>query len=493
MSTSLVPADKIRDGAYDLQRIIEGNELFLLRTLSGSTSGKGKKNTTSALHATVICIKDSKTPSKATQISALGIEPNPFYVSILHPRTNGGLRSCCGSIGPAFSFRPDILRSSLRVFVPQTCKPAAWTKAVSWLWKTMEKNKGKTSTTGKCWVETGGLDFWESLERELVNSLHDQEESIADIRLGRMEVLAWVDDLLRRSRRPSPQRRHVLHATRVVDPGTLMPVFDGGSDEEYRLLCEVDRPTTEEERALVGCFHLLFNVDSILLHEALTEVDRRAWERLVELDIARWHDMNGRRFYFSPYRILLPSLEAMCRPRRTVIDIGPSQYRPVDLLARIMVRPANEYIMVYDSTITPDSPDHRVLLSHFERTPHDLATIEIASEDTKMSATLTRRIRQVASIVYRKKTDNAPLESQSIKTVILLDFAHWRLGQLVRLCACFSTNRLMSKSFAGWVAMNVTDRGLSTTPAEAVDPREWTRDTSLASVFAWFDMAFIDQ
>ena len=51
----------------------------------------------------------------------------------------------------------------------------------------------------------------------------------------------------------------------------------------------------------------------------------------------------------------------------------------------------------------------------------------------------------------------------------------------------------MSKSFAGWVAMNVTDRGLSTTPAEAVDPREWTRDTSLASVFAWFDMAFIDQ
>lgn len=487
-------AKDTRERVADVQRVCEANELFVLRTLTGSISERGKKDTTAALHATVISIKDANAPAKATRLSALGVEPNPFYASVLHPRTCSGLRLCCASIGPAFAFRPDVLRLALRVFVPRTCKHAGWTKAVSWFWQTMERTKGKKLTRGKHWIETGGLDFWVTLEKELIKAHRDlDEQPAADTKLGRTELLTWVDDLLRRSRRQSPHRRHVLHATRIVDPGTLMPVFDGDSDEGYRLLCGVDRATTVEEEALVRCFDLLFDVGGALLHEPLDDADRGAWERLVELDIARRHDVNGRMFYYSPHRIPAKSVEAMSRPPRTVIDAGPLQARPLDLLARIMVHPVSEYIMVYDSTITPDSPTRRLLLSQLEKAPHDIAAIEMAPRGKTATMTSTQRIRQVSACIYRKTVEIAPLEDQSVKTVFLLDFARWRLRQLSRLCASFATSRLMSKAFASWVALNVTEPAGPGCPPKALDPREWTQDTSLTSVFAWFDGTFIDQ
>lgn len=469
-------------------------QLFLLRTLPGPILERGCDADRTVSHATVISFSNANTPAKATQISTLGVERNPFYVSILHPRPCLGVRLCCASIGPAYAFRPDVLRAALRVFVPRNCKTATWTKAVSWFWKTVERTKGQKVARGKQWIQTGGLDFWTSLESALSKDLRQEEGLAVDAIMGRKELLTWLNDLLTRSRLPLQRQRHVLHTSRIVDPGTLMPVFDGDSDEGYRLLCRVDPATTNEDHAVLRCYGMLFAGTAPLLHEPVEEVDGRAWERLVELCIARRWDVKDRKFYYSPLRIRVPEMEGMCRSPRTFVDAGPVCVRPLDRLARIMVHTASKYLLVYDSTITPDSPERRQLLNQFEKTPKDLATIELVVSNSPSSVmSSTECIREVAARVYRKTTRLARVEEQSAKTVLLLDFAHWHLKQLLKLCTCFPTSRSMSKAYAAWVALNVTEHVVVANAPNVQAPTEWTEESGLASVFAWFDVTFIDQ
>lgn len=487
-----IRAREARERVAKLQSICKANELFLLRTLTGS-SGKGVTGNREVLHATVISFKDSTAPTKASPVSALGVEPNPFYTSIMHPRPCRGLHLCCASIGPVHAFRPNVLRAALRVFIPRGGKPADWKKAVSWFWQTMEVKKGKKLTRGVQWVKTGGLEFWLSLESDLSEAIHREGVVEGDTKLGRTELLAWVNDLLRRSQSPAPHRRHVLHTTRIVDPGTLKPVFDCDSDEGYRVLCGVDTITTDEECALVRCYECLFDDSATLLHAPINDVDRSAWEQLVELHIARRHEMNGRTFYYSPKCILMASVEGISRPSRAVIDAGPLHDRPLDLLARIMIYSVREYLLVYDSTVTPDSPVRRLLMSQLENAPQDLATVVTPRCGALSMATSTQRIRQVSSSIYQKTAGACFPESKNVKTVFLLDFAHWKLRQLTRLCAFFETSRIMSKAPAAWVALNISEPSLSGGAPQPLDPNEWTQDVNLSSVFAWFDATFIEK
>lgn len=486
-----IRAREAREHIAKLQCICDANELFLLRTLIGSSAKEvtGKREVS---HATVISFKDASAPTKANPVSALGVEPNPFYISIMHPRPCRSLFLCCASIGPVHAFRPNLLRAALRVFIPRGCKPADWKKAVSWFWQTMEDKKGKKLTKGTQWVTTGGLEFWLSLESGLREAIHRGQVE-GDTKLGRAELLAWVNDLLRRSQSPLPHRRHVLHTTRIVDPGTLKPVFDCDSDEGYRVLCGVDTITTDEEWALVRCYECLFDDSASLLHEPINDVDRHAWEQLVQLHIARRHGMNSRTFYYSPKCILMASVEAMSRPPRAVIDAGLLHDKPLDLLARIMIYPVREYLLVYDSTVTADSPVRRLLMSQLENTPRDLATVVTPPFHALSKATTTQRIRQVSSSIYRKTMGACHPESQNAKTIFLLDFAHWKLRQLARLCAFFETSRIMSKAPAAWVALNISEPSLSSGAPQPVDPNEWTQDVNLLSVFAWFDATFIEK
>ena len=140
MATYDSPLSKGRGCVVDMKRICTVNELFLLRLMPAN--GSNEKSAPS--HSIVISLNNAASPSKAAQLSTLGVEPNPFYVSIVHPRPCRSLHLCCASIGPVNSFRPDILRAALRVFVPQGCRTGTWTKAVSWFWKTLEASKGKS-------------------------------------------------------------------------------------------------------------------------------------------------------------------------------------------------------------------------------------------------------------------------------------------------------------------------------------------------------------
>lgn len=468
--------------ADDIQRICTVNEVFLLRTLSGKKADETSQ-------AKVIPLSFATCPSKAPPCPALGVEPNPFFVSILHPRWCRGFRLCSASIGPVQTFRPDILRAALRVFLPHRCKAKAWTNALSWFWKLMEKSKGKKCTKGKQWIDTRGLCFWVSTRDDLKKALNETETSTADVHLGRTVFLDWLDDLLRRNYFPSPRLRHVLHTGRILDPSTLMPVFDKNSDDNgLYVLCGIEPEVTDNDRALVQCYNNLFDDTGPLLHDALDSKERKAYARLTELRIARGCSIGDRTFYFSPYRILPGSIEALCRPPCTVVDAGPLGERPLDHLARLLTFPIEEYFVVYDSTITGDSPLRRLLLAQFETSSQDLATIATETEDLPLKATMTERIRQVQSRVYRLKAGSNPLVTHRVKTVFLLDFAKWRLRQLHQLCSCFDTSRFMSRACAAWVALNIGPPVVST---RSLDPTEWTRDTDINCVLSWFDVNFI--
>lgn len=474
-----------------MKRICTVNELFLLRLMP--PNGSNEKSAPS--HSIVISLNNAASPSKAAQLSTLGVEPNPFYVSIVHPRPCRSLHLCCASIGPVNSFRPDILRAALRVFVPQGCRTGTWTKAVSWFWKTLEASKGKKPTKGKQWIETRGLQFWTSLREELMRTLHEGDGRTLDFHLGRKILLDLVDDLLRRNHLPFQPRRHVLHTARIIDPGTLAPAFDTENDDGYRLLCGLEPLVADDDRAMVRCYDRLFDAKAPLLHEPITSSDEMAWKRLVDLRIARQHDMCHRTFYYSPYRIIPTLVDALCQSPRPVIDC-PIPERPLDHLARLFSYPVEEYLLVYDSSITPDSPTRRLLLAQFKNTPQDLATVEMISVGSASTENATQRIRRVVSSVYRKTAKTTPFETRCVKTVFLLDFAIWRLQQLLRLFECFTISRIMSKAHSAWVALNVTTPPIpmgENTTSTILDPKEWTQDATLASVFAWFDANFIKQ
>ena len=493
-TTSQGMDDESRGVAIDPRDVCENNELFLLRFITKpltKSSSKGKRNAPSVttLHPTVISMNHCNAPKKAPQLSVLGIELNPFYVSVIHPEPCRNVWLCLASICPIRKFRPDIIRAALRVFVAQNCTQTGWTKAVSWFWKTMGSHKGKKAANGKEWVETGGLDFWVSLEHLLIKDPNKTDIPACN------ELIKWLKDLIEKNESLVSPKRPVLHATRIVDPGTLVPVFDDEHDNEYRLLCGLSAATTEKERNVIRCYEALFNDSMPLLYEPLDEKDRCAWECLVKLRIAKECEIHGRRFYYNPSSIVVPAVCGMCRPPRALVDAGSMQDGLLDLLARIMVHPLKEYFLVYDSSITPDSPDRRQLLSQWETVPRDLATIELVSNDDMRSITTTQCIRRVASRVYPKKNkiDDSVIGARKFKTVLLVDFAHWRLKQIVTLCTLFSIDRITSRAHAAWVIFNLTKPELNAFASPAKDPKEWTLDSSVASVLAWFDVTFIDK
>ena len=472
------------DHADEIQLICSVNEVYLLRTLSANTPDESS-------HATLISLSCATCPTKASPNPALGVEPNPFFLSILHPQTSRGLRLCCASIGPVNAFRPDILRAALRVFLPGSCKASAWTKALTWFWKSIEETKGRKTTRGKQWIKTGGLDFWLSLRDNMGKTLHAAEAPAADVQLGRTVLLYWLGDLLKRHRFPSPRLRHILHTGRILDPGTLMPAFDTELDDDgFRFLCGIESAVTEDDRLLVQCYNDLFEYTSQLLHETRKEVEQNAWTRLVGLRIARQYVLRDRTFYFSPYSILPGAIETLCRPPSTVINAGTLGERPLDHLARLLTFPIEDYFLVYDSSITTDSALRRLLLAQFKASPQDLAGITNEPEDFPSETTMTQCIRRVKSRVYRVKAETNPIVAQGIKTVFLLDFGNWRLRQLRRLCSCFSTSRIMSRAQAAWVALNTSTPLIS---AESIDPTEWTQDTPINSVISWFALNFTEK
>lgn len=470
--------------AIDIQRICTVNEVFLLRTLPGKIANETSQ-------AKVIPLSLASCPSKAPTCPALGIEPNPFFVSILHPRWCREFRLCCASIGPVQTFCPDILRAALRVFVPRHCKAKAWTSALSWFWKSMEKSKGKKCTKGKQWIDTRGLCFWVSVRDDLKKSLNEATTPTVDVHLGRTVFLDWLDDLLRRNYVPSLHLRHVLHTGRILDPSTLLPVFDESPDHNgLYVLCGIESAVDDDARALVQCYNKLFDDTGPLLHEAIDPIERKAYTRLTELRIARGYSIGVRTFYFSPHRILPGLIEALCRPPCIVADVGPLGDRPLDQLARLLTFPIEDYFIVYDSTITADSPLRQTLLAQLEKSSQDLATIGTETEDFPLKATATERIRQVKSRVYHLKAGSNPLVDHRVKTVFLLDFAKWRLRQLHQLCSCFATSRFMSRTHAAWVALGVE---ASVVSKRSVDLTEWTKDTDISCVISWFDANFIKE
>ena len=330
--------DESRGVAIDPKAVCENNELFLLRFLtkpSTRTSSKGKKNapSTTTLHPTVISMNHCNAPKRAPQLSVLGVELNPFYVSVIHPEPCRNVWLCCASICPVRTFRPDIIRAALRVSVARKCTQTAWAKAVSWFWKTMNSHKGRKAANGKEWVETGGLDFWVSLENVLFKDPNKTDIPACN------ELMEWLKDLIEKNRSSPSPKRPVLHATRILDPGTLMPVFDDEHDGKYRLLCGLSAATTEKERNVIRCYGALFDDSTPLLHEPLDEKDRCAWECLVKLRIAKEYEIYGRRFYYSPSSIVIPAVDGMCRPPRALVHAGSMQDGLLDLLARIMVHP----------------------------------------------------------------------------------------------------------------------------------------------------------
>lgn len=470
--------------ANDIQRICTVNEVFLLRTLPGKIANETSQ-------AKVIPLSFATCPSKAPTFPALGIEPNPFFVSILHPRWCREFRLCCASIGPVQTFCPDILRAALRVFAPPHCKAKPWTNALTWFWKSMEKSKGKKFTKGKQWIDTRGLCFWVSTREDLKKALNEASTPTVDVHLARTVLLDWLDDLLRRNYSPSPHLRHVLHTGCILDPGTFLPVFDESpGDNGLYVLCGIESADSDDGRALVQCYDKLFDDTGPLLHEAPDPIQRKAYTRLTELRIARGYSIGGRTLYFSPHRILPGPIEALCRPPCIIADAGPLGDRPLDQLARLLTFPIEDYFIVYDSTITADSPFRQTLLAQLEASSQDLATIAMETEDLPLKATMTARIQQVKSRVYRLKAGSNPLVARRVKTVFLLDFAKWRLRQLHQLCSCFATSRFMSRAHAAWVALNVEACVVSTMP---VDPTEWTKDTDISCVLSWFDVNFIKE
>lgn len=483
MTTTATTA--VSDRIDEIQRICSVNELFLLRKLTGKTPEE-------TCHATLIPFSHATCPTKANPSLALGVEPSPFFFSILHPRTCSGLRLCCASIGPMYTFRPDIIRAALRVFVSRSCKASAWTAALTWFWKLMEESKGRKTARGKQWIDTGGIDFWSSMRNTMEKALHDTETLAADLRLARTVLLHWTDDLLRRHRFPSPHLRHVLHTGGILDPGTLLPTFDANSDDSgLRLLCGIEPAVDEEERLLLQCYSRLFDDTGPLLQESRDSNEQNAWTRLVDLRIAKRYDLSDRTFYFSPYRILPELNEAFCRPPSTVIDAGILDERPLDQLARLLIFPIQDYFVVYDSTVTADSRLRRLLLAQFRIPAQDLAVVTNEAEDVATKKpTMTRRIRLVKSRVYRVQTEAKSIVAPCAKTVFLLDFANWRLQQLQRLRSCFPTSRMMSSAHAAWVALNIATPLVS---VESLDPTEWTRDTPIKAVVEWFEANFIDK
>lgn len=465
-----------------IQRICSVNEVFLLRKMSGE-----KQNET--WQANVISLSCATRPSKASQISVLGVEPNPFLVSILHPRSCGMFRLCCASIGPVHTFRADILRAGLRVFQPRHCLAASWTRAVTWFWKCMQKSIGAKAARGNQWIDTDGFDFWVSMRNDLNKDLHGTETLAPDLVKGRTVLLEWLEDLLKRNYFPPPRFRHVLHTGRILDPGTLIPVFDKDLDEDgLRVLCGIETEATRDDRALVQCYNNLFDETGPLLHEAQDSTNGKAYTRLVDLRIARSYSIGDRTLYFSPYRIVPRSIEALCRPPCAIVDTGGLGDRPLDQLARLLTFPVEEYFLVYDSTVTDDSPLRRLLLAQFETSSQDLAAISTETEELPSKATMTERIRRVKSRVYRLTADDNPLVARCIKTVFLLDFAKWHLRQLHRLCSCFPASRFMSRARTAWVALN-TDSSMTCT--RSLDPTKWTRDTDIDCILYWFDVNFI--
>ena len=470
--------------ADDIRRICAVNEVFLLRMLPGKTANETSQ-------AKVIPLSFATCPSKAPTCPALGIEPNPFFVSVLHPRWCREFRLCCASIGPVQTFCPDMLRAALRVFVPHHCKAKAWTNALSWFWKSMEKSKGKNCTKGKQWIDTRGLCFWVSTREDLKKSLNETTNPTEEVHLGRTVFLDWLDDLLRRNYSPSPHLQHVLHTGCILDPGTFLPVFDKSSDDNgLYVLCGIESAVSDDGRALVQCYDKLFDDTGPLLHEALDSIERKAYTRLTELRIARGYSIGERTLYFSPHRILPGSIEALCRPPCIIADAGPLGDRPLDQLARLLIFPIEDYFIVYDSTITADSPLRQTLLAQLETSSQDLATIGIETEVLPKIATMNQRIQQVRSRVYRLKEGSNPLVTDRVKTVFLLDFAKWRLRQLHQLCSCFATSRFMSRAHAAWVALNVEASVASTM---SLDPTEWTKDTDISCVISWFNANFIKE
>ena len=355
----------------------------------------------------------------------------------------------------------------------------------------MEKSKGKKCTKGKQWIDTRGLCFWLSTREELKRTFNEATTPIEDVLTGCTVLLGWLDALLRRSYSPSPHLRHVLHTGRILDPGTFLPVFDKSPDENgLYVLCGIESAVNDDGRVLVQCYNKLFDDECPLLHEALDSIERKAYARLTELRIARGYSIGERTLYFSPHRILPGSIEALCRPPRIIADAGPLGDRPLDQLARLLTFPIEDYFIVYDSTITADSPLRQTLLTQLETSSQDLATIAMEKEDLPLKATTTERIRQVKSRVYRLKAGSNPLVTHSVKTVFLLDFAKWRLRQLHQLCSCFATSRFLSRAHAAWVALNVEASMISTMP---LDPTEWTKDTDFSCVLSWFDANFIKE
>lgn len=246
---------------------------------------------------------------------------------------------------------------------------------------------------------------------------------------------------------------------------------------------------------LVRCYDRLFDFDGPLLHEPEYGFHCEAsWNKLMELQIARRHVMGDRTFFYSPHFILARSIEALCAPPRVVLDASTDTDLLLDALARLLIHPVEEYLLVYDSVITPDSPSRQLLMSQFRTTPYDLSTVTISAHSLLPSSpTMTQRIRQVASRVYRK-TSEKPVFDQGkrVKTVFLLDFVDWRLEQLLRLCRCFATSRIMSRAHATWVALNLASTSMTDDKVSGpLDPIEWTRHTTLQSVLAWFDVNFI--
>lgn len=500
MTTTKKDQNDANDGVvHEIQHLCTVNEVFLLRQVPITKRESRASTRKGSPHAIVISLTSSASPSKATQFSTLGVEPNPFYVSILHPCAYREFRLCCASIGPLHTFRPDILRAALRVYVPphdQGCKSAAWTKAISWFWKTMEKQKGQKCTRGKQWIPTGGLDFWTSLKQALDEQRQGDQDTVdVDIQLGRKVLLDCVIDLLRRNERLFVPRRHVLHTDRIRDPVTLGPAIRNAekSDDGYGLLCGIDPAVTDVDRTVLRCYDRLFDKTGPLFHEPVVSAndEEMAWTRLVDLRFAKRHGMASRTFYYSPNRIRAEALEAFCRPPHRVVDAGLiEEDRPLDLLARLLIFPVDEYLLIYDSTVTPDSPLRQLILAQFHTTPHDLTTNVFFPVDPRTSA-MTRRIREVASRVCVCTTDDfKALDDPLIKTVFLLDFHHWRLRQLVKLCKWFTMRRIMSRAHATWVALNITVPRPA--PVIAVDPIDWTKDTHVSSVIAWFDRTFLE-
>ena len=467
--------------ANDIQRICTVNEVFLLRTLPGKIANETSQ-------AKVIPLSSATCPSKAPTFPALGIEPNPFFVSILHPRWCREFRLCCASIGPAQTFCSDILRAALRVFLPRHCKAKAWISALSWFWKSMEKGKGKRCTKGKQWIDTRGLCFWVSTREDLKRALNEATTPTVDVQLARTVLLDWLPDLSRRNYSPSPHLRHVLHTKRILDRGTFLPVFDESPDDNgLHVLCGIQSAVGDDGYALVQCYNKLFDNTGSLLHEALDSTETRAYARLTELRIARGYSVGERTLYFSPHRILPGPIEALCRPPCIIADAGPLGDRPLDQLARLLTFPIEDYFI--DSTITADSPLRQTLLAHLETSSQDLATIAMESEDLPLKASMTERIQQVKSRGQGRAGSNS-LVTHCVKTVFLLDFAKWRLRQLHQLCSCFATSRFMSRAHAAWVALNVEASVVSTM---ALDPTEWTKDTDVSCVRSWFDANFIKE